>query len=271
MHIDTVDLMSTIAVEHRVDFLIDLRSAAVLSGLTGVFAAFTVPMLLPSVFEQLPPDQRTLPMPLPVFCIALAFQLFVIYGLLGLAGLRLARARHREPAPALTTFWARQPSPGIAVSAGRAFGTGLVCGCLLVGVMYAIRQILPETLPATLHPPSLLGALLASATASFGEEILFRLFLLSALLRVLPVSTQSTVLAIVISSLLFGVFHAPAAVALFGGLARVPLLFWVWMILLNAFVGTTCAVWFLRSGIGAAILVHAGTDLVWHVLSQLQG
>jgi hypothetical protein len=28
-------------------------------------------------------------------------------------------------------------------------------------------------------------------------------------------------------------------------------------------------VWYLRSGIGGAILVHFGADLVWHVLTQL--
>jgi hypothetical protein len=62
---------------------------------------------------------------------------------------------------------------------------------------------------------------------------------------------------------------APAAVFIFGGLHNVPTLFWVWMVSLNAFVGVACAVWYLRVGIGGAILVHFGTDLVWHVLSQL--
>jgi hypothetical protein len=43
----------------------------------------------------------------------------------------------------------------------------------------------------------------------------------------------------------------------------------LWVILFNGFVGLACAIWYLRAGIGAAILVHFGTDLVWHVLSQL--
>ena len=58
-------------------------------------------------------------------------------------------------------------------------------------------------------------------------------------------------------------------VFLFGGLANVPPLFWVWMVGLNALIGVACAVWFLRLGIEGAILVHAGADLVWHVLTQL--
>ena len=76
---------------------------------------------------------------------------------------------------------------GGAVAAG-AVATGLLCGLALVGAIAWIRRALPQTLPGVLHPPSLGGALLASATASFGEEILCRLFLLSALLRILPAS-----------------------------------------------------------------------------------
>jgi membrane protease YdiL (CAAX protease family) len=89
------------------------------------------------------------------------------------------------------------------------------------------------------------------------------------LLRILPASGRSIVIAVAGSSLLFGAFHAPAAAFVFGGIDRVPPLFWVWMLSLNAFVGVACAVWYLRSGIGGAILVHFATDLVWHVLSQL--
>src|SRR5262249_39488725 len=109
---------------------------------------------------------------------------------------------------------------------------------------------------------------LASATASFGEEILCRLFLLSALLRILPASSSGTLIAVSVSSLLFAVLHAPAAVFLFGGFDKVPLLTWVWMASLNAFVGIACAMWYLRIGIGGAILAHFATDLVWHMLPQ---
>jgi membrane protease YdiL (CAAX protease family) len=135
--------------------------------------------------------------------------------------------------------------------------------------MALIKRTLPQTLPDVMHPPSFWGALLASATASFSEEILCRLFLFSAFLRLLPASRNSLVIAVAGSSLLFGALHAPAAVFLFGGFDKVPHLFWVWMVSLNGLVGVACALWFLRVGIGAAILVHFGTDLVWHVLSQL--
>ena len=247
----------------------DLKTAGVLAGSAGLLGAVSVPLLLPSIFELIPPEQRTLPLPLPLFCVVLALQFLVVYGLFALAGLRLARARNREPAPLLSAFWTKRRLDNFGVPAGMAFGTGTLCGIALVGAIALIKRVLPQTLPDVLHPSSFWGALLASATASFSEEILCRLFLLSALLRILPASNQNTVLAVVISALLFGGLHAPAAVFIFGGLHNVPRLFWIWMVSLNAFVGAACAVWYLRIGIGGAILVHFGTDLVWHVLSQL--
>jgi membrane protease YdiL (CAAX protease family) len=252
----------------RVPIVHDLKSAGVLAGAAGLLAAATVPALLPSILEQAPPDRRALPLPLPVFCAVLAVQFLVVYGLAALAGLRLARARGREPAPALTALWVTGRPGRVGRPAAGAFGTGLVCGLGLVAAIALVKRFLPETLPPVLHPPSLWGALLASATASFGEEILCRLLLLSALLRLLPPTGAGTLAAVAGSALAFGALHAPAAVFVFGGLEKVPPLFWVWMIALNALVGAACAVWYLRSGIGAAILAHFGTDLVWHVLSQ---
>jgi membrane protease YdiL (CAAX protease family) len=259
---------SKLHMSQDVSIVNDLKTAAVLAGSAGLLGAVTVPFLLPSIFELVPPEQRTLPVPLPLFCVVLAIQFLIIYGLLALAGLRLARARNREPAPLLSATWAKKSPGRFGWPAGLAFGTGLLCGTVLVVAIALIKRFLPQTLPDTLHPSSFWGALLASATASFGEEILCRLFLLSAMLRVLPVSSKSTVVAVVVSSLLFAALHAPAAAFIFGGLHNVPHLFWVWMVSLNAFVGVACAVWYLRVGIGGAILVHSGADLVWHVLSQ---
>src|SRR5215470_9635049 len=182
----------------------DLKTAAVLAGAAGLLGAVTVPFLLPSILELAPPDQRTLPLPLPLFCVALAIQFLLVYGLFALAGLRLARARDREPAPLLSAVWTKKRPNRFSLPAGLAFGTGILCGLALVGAIALIKRVLPQSLPPLLHPSSFCGALLASATASFGEEILFRLFLLSGLLRILPVSGKSTMIAVVVSSLLFG-------------------------------------------------------------------
>jgi hypothetical protein len=246
----------------------DLKTAAVLAGSAGLLGAATVPFLLPSIFESVPPEQRTLPLPLPMFCILLVLQFLVVYGLLALAGLRLARARNRDPTPLLSAVWTGRRPERAFLPAARAVGTGILCGAALVGAVALIQRVMPQTLPDVMHPLSFWAALLASATASFGEEILWRLFLLSAVLRILPASPRNTVIAVAISALLFGALHAPAAVFIFGGLHNVPHLFWVWMVLLNALVGTACAVEYLRVGIGGAILVHFGADLVWHVVAR---
>jgi hypothetical protein len=243
----------------------DLKSALVLSSALALAAASTVPLLLPS----LPPEARSLPLPLPVFCLVLAGQLVVLYGLLGFVGLRLARTRGLEPAPYLTALWNPQAARRGWGRAGVAFAIGLGCGALLAAVVAAIQTFLPGTLPGTLHPPGIAAALLASTAGALGEEILFRLFTLSLLLRLLPQGRAGTAMAIGVSALAFGVAHAPALVFLFGGWQEVPLVSWVWLIVLNGLLGVAFGLVFLRYGVVCAVLAHLGTDVVWHAATQL--
>ena len=246
----------------RVD---DLKSALVLSSAFAMAAAAAVPLLLPS----LPPEARSLPLPPPVFCTVLAVQLVVLYGLLGFVGLRLARTRGFEPAPCLTALWNPQANRWGRRRAGAAFAIGLSCGALLVAAVTAIQRLLPGTLPGMLHPPGVAASLLASMAGSFGEEILFRLFALSLLLRLLPKGRVGTAVAIGVGALAFAAAHAPALVFLFGGLQEVPWMSWVWLIALNGMLGVVFGVVYLRHGIVCAVLAHFGTDVVWHTASQL--
>jgi hypothetical protein len=246
----------------RVD---DLKSALVLSSAFAVAAASSVPLLLPS----LPEEAGSLPLPTPVFCALLAVQLVVVYGLLGFAGLRLARSRGLEPAPYLSALWGSQPGRSSWGPMALAFGVGLGCGVVLVAAVSAIQVFAPETLPAMLHPPGIAAALLASAAGSLGEEILFRLFALSCLLRLLSEGRAGTAMAVGVSALAFGAAHAPALVFLFGGWREAPLASWGWLIALNGLLGVTFGVVFLRYGIVCAVLAHFGTDVVWHAAGQL--
>jgi hypothetical protein len=109
----------------------------------------------------------------------------------------------------------------------------------------------------------------ASAAGSLGEEILFRLFLLSLLLRALPEGRAWAAVAVGASALAFGAAHAPALVFLFGGWREVPPASWVWLIALNGLCGVTFGVLFLRYGIVSAALAHFATDVVWHAAGQL--
>ncbi len=240
----------------------DAATAFALSTAFGLAAAAAVPAIL----RALPPESRRLPLPLPLFAAVLAVGLTAAYGLFALIGLRLARRHGLEPTPFLA---ATGRTPAVARAHLGAFAAGLLAGALLVAAVAAIQRFAPGTLPAMLHPPSLTAALIASVAASFGEEILFRLFLLSLLLRVLPRTAWAVALAVALSSLAFSAAHSPGAVFLFGGLRSVPPLAWVWLAALNGLLGALFAFAYLRAGILAAVLAHFGTDLIWHVAAQL--
>src|SRR5262245_23569886 len=102
----------------NVSIVTDLKTAAVLAGSAGLLGAVSVPFLLPSILEFVPPEQQSLPLPMPIFCILLAIQFLIVYGLFALAGLRLARARHREPARLLSAIWTKERPDHIGLPAG---------------------------------------------------------------------------------------------------------------------------------------------------------
>jgi hypothetical protein len=242
----------------------DAKSSIVLSASFALAAVFTVPLLLPS----LPEEARKLPLPLWAFCFVLAVQLTVVYGLLALAGCRLSRRAGREPVPALTALWTWTNCYPSRHQIGAAASTGLACGVFLVAVIGVIKHLLPNTLPKTVHPPGIAAALAASSAGAIGEEILFRLFALSVLLRVIPSGKVGVSVAVAVSAAAYGIAHAPGFVFLFGGLNNVPFASWIWLMGLNGLCGVTFAIVYLRSGIECAILTHLATDVVWHAASQ---
>ena len=241
----------------------DLKTALLLSGCFGAMASVTVPVMLP----HLPPEARQLSLPLPVFSAILLIQATIIYGLFGFLGLRLARASGIEPSPFFSALWTGRALP--ALQLGYPLLIGLAAGIALVGSVTLIRLLAPTTLPETLHPPSPLAALLASASGSVGEEILCRLLVLSGLLWCLPKTWHGKAIAVLVSALLFGALHAPACIFLFGGIGRVPPLAWCWLISLNGMLGVAFGMVYVRWGIGAATIAHFGADLVWHVATQV--
>ena len=242
----------------------DGLAALALSGSFGLAAAATVP----AVLSALPAEARQLPLPLPVFAAVLAMQLTLFYGLLGWAGLRLARASGLEPTPAIGAVKGRVCGP-VLVKWLIAATAGLTSGALLVAAVAVIKHFAPGTLPTMLHPPGAAAALLASLAGSIGEEILCRLFLLSLLVWTLPKSQAGLVAAIAISAVAFGALHAPGFVMLAGGLDQMSPLGWLWVIGLNGALGVVFGCAYLRGGIGCAIVAHFATDLVWHVASAI--
>lgn len=242
----------------------DVILAFVLSSGLGLAGAATVPLLLPA----LPADAQRLPLPTAYFCVVLAIQATVLYGLVALAGLRVGRRCGLHPTRILDRLRTRD-GYGATIALTWAVAAGLATGALLLAVVAAIQQGWPGTLPTMLHPPTAVAALTASVAAAIGEEILFRLFLVSILIWMLPQGRAGVVAAIILSSFLFGVAHSPAFVFLFGGIQSVPMLAWVWLISLNGLCGAVYAMAFLQSGVSGAILAHFATDVVWHVGTRL--
>src|SRR5262249_32214972 len=121
--------------------------------LAGAFAPLA-PAPAPPLLPMAPPGARELPLPVPLFALALALQVLVVYGLLALAGLRLARRRGLEPAPLLSALWiGRRPGPVVRPLAV-ALGIGLACGLSLVAAVALVQRLAPRTLPPVLPPPS---------------------------------------------------------------------------------------------------------------------
>jgi membrane protease YdiL (CAAX protease family) len=153
---------------------------------------------------------------------------------------------------------------------------GLAVGLFFLAVM---RLVIEPVVPA-------IGARIAAAgtlpvwrrvaiiyVAAVGEELIFRLFLLSAiagvtarlLRRADPVSTAPVVwTAIALSALLFAAAHLPAWSAVSSGVA-VPLT----VMTLNAIGGVVLGSAFVNRGIVAAIWIHAGADCAIQLIGPL--
>lgn len=242
----------------------------VLAGLLAVYAAATgLYVVLPSGLRQ-NSVAMGLPMPaMPVWQLALANVLLVVvlYGSLAFAGDWLAGRAGlpgsvRRGAP--PADWAWRP-----MALGLSAGLGLV----------AFDRLTAALTPFAGFPhPAFPSSLLASLTAGIGEEIAFRLFVLSlwaALLtglvrRFRRPALRSAVLwaANALAALAFAAGHLGSAMALAGASspAALPAAELVELIVLNGGLGLLAGRAYLRHGLPAAVGVHFWADIVWHVI-----
>lgn len=197
--------------------------------------------------------------------------ILVLYTSVALAGWWLAR-RVQLPAIAAPTLtlarWLQGP---------------LLAGAVAGVVMALFEQAMQRWLAAPPIPhPEFPSSLLASYSAAVGEEIIFRLFLLS-LWAVLwtqafkhflpPARSRIYALAIAngIAAVSFALAHLGSAMALFGvtspaQLAGVTL---AELLVLNGIIGLLAGRHLMRDGLVAAVGVHLGADLIWHVVYGL--
>lgn len=194
--------------------------------------------------------------------------ILVVYGLLGVLGYFLAR---------------RLGLPGIFSRDGGWRGWfwmpllfGVVSG-LLITLMDRVFASLSPTWAGFTHP-EFPFSIIASASAGIGEEILFRLFVMSLwafLLNLILKRFGATSLALwlgnLIGALAFAAGHLPTAMFLFNTTtpAGIPALVLVELVLLNGLVGLVAGERFMKDGLVAAAGVHFWADIVWHVLFPL--
>ena len=207
------------------------------------------------------PEQQ-LPASKPMLALINAAIMLVLYGGLGLLGLKLAQRL------GFSELWDERVS-----NAQRFVIPALIGVCLgLFFILFdAILSQFNKVGPLP-HPP-FPTSLVASATAGIGEELLFRLFLLSFLVWlvshvILKGRWQNQIfwIAAIISALIFALGHLPALMVLFGlsAIAEIPAALMSEIILLNGLVSLFAAYYLRKYGFLAPVGIHFWTDIVWH-------
>jgi hypothetical protein len=227
--------------------------------LLGAAGALAGALLVPYV-RALIPAARSVPSWLLLCDQTIKGALFCFFG--AWAGLRLGAAIGLD-APYVRAWVDRGAPPPPRGRFVQAAAIGLVAGAIVVG------------LDVALFAHTLAGGgqrwrgLLASFYGGIVEEILMRLFLTTALARLVMLVTRARTLtapiaatAIALAALLFGAGHLPAAAQL-GPLDALAV---VRVLALNGIVGLACGWLYWRRGLEHAMVAHFAADLVLHVL-----
>ena len=241
-----------------------LKLYGVLVFVLAIISAIVVFTPVPSQFDAL---QQPMPYPKPILALLVFGMILVGYGLLGLLGYYLSKKLN----------W-----PGIfneQVEPKKLFLRPLYIGLVAGVALIVIERIFVvfHTLGELAHPPfpySILGSL----AAGIGEELLFRLFLVSFWAFILGFifkrfNKQNIVnwIAIIVAALAFGALHLPSAMYLYGATtpAELPIIFIVELFVLNGIIGVVAGREFIKYGFIAAIGIHFWADVVWHVIYGL--
>ena len=157
--------------------------------------------------------------------------------------------------------------------------TGIGLGLILIIVDIATKFISNNS---GLTHPSFPSSIFASLNAGIGEEIFFRLFLMSMWVWILTwvntkmfpkkdYRTQILIISNILAALGFSAGHFPTVFALFDttSLAEIPPVIIGEVIILNMLVGLAAGNAFRKHGLIAASGIHFWTDIVWHVIYGL--
>jgi membrane protease YdiL (CAAX protease family) len=228
----------------------------------AILAASNV--FLPQGSFLLTVPEQELPAPKPMLALVNAAIMLILYGGLGFVGLMLSQKL------GFADIW------DVSISNKQRFlipalaGVGLGISFILVDLM--LSQF--HTLGPLPHPP-FPTSIVASAIASIGEELLFRLFfipflvwLISSVILKEKWQNQIFWIVAVFSAIAFAFGHVPSVMLLFGfkAIGDIPAALMSEIILLNGVLSVFAAHYLRKSGFLAPMGLHFWTDVVWHVV-----
>jgi len=226
----------------------------------AILAAINV-FLPQGAFLLLPQE---LPAPKLVLAFVNAATMLILYGGLGILGLKLSQKL------GFADIWDSKVSNKQRFLIPALIGIGL--GIFLILADLILSQFHPlGPLP---HPP-FPTSLVASASAGIGEELIFRLFFISFWMWlisyvILKKRWQNQIFWIVaiLSALAFALGHIPSVMILFGlnTVNEIPFALMAEIIFLNGIVSLFAAYYFRKFGFLAPVGIHFWTDVVWHVI-----
>ncbi|MCC3355707.1 CPBP family intramembrane glutamic endopeptidase [Bacillus sp. REN16] len=142
----------------------------------------------------------------------------------------------------------------------------IVVGAIAAFVIFGLDILFMKKMPKVdIDEPSKFQAFIASFYGGISEEVLTRLFIMTAVVYVtnlLGLGNASYWIGILLAALLFGVGHLPAAFGLFG---KTQIVVWR-MIILNTIPGILFGYLFWKYGIEIAMVAHFTGDIFLHVI-----
>jgi hypothetical protein len=239
-----------------------------LLGINAMLAFLTFVLGLAGEMAAAGPATASMPdVPQWILGAANAGLILLIYGILGALGIWLSR---------------RVGLPGVYQErAGfkKLFFTPMLLGLLSGAFLIVVDRVLVIASGwRGFSHPTFPASLIASATAGIGEEIVFRLFLLTFWLFLLRLLFKQPRLHNVtawtangFSALAFAAAHIPATMFMLGvgTPGEIPTNVLAALLILNTSLALVAGERFLRVGLVAAVGVHFWADIVWHVLYPL--
>lgn len=209
----------------------------------------------------------------PMLVVAAFFQSIVIFSIVIFFGLLLAkRVGFRLP---VLEAWRRGEKAGTYLKPilGVSIGMGILSGVAIILLSLLFPGLSIDFLRAEVAVGAWKG-LLASFYGGIGEEILFRLFVVTLFVWIFtkikrsPMGQSSGVMvwtAIISSSILFGLGH----LGITSDLTAVTPVVVLRAVLLNGVPGVIFGWLYWKKGLEAAIIAHFSADIVIHVITPL--